>query len=103
MKRSKPSAAALVALVVLLLATSVGPALAAGTVPTTGRFISMVYTASSGGQPQGAFIGGQYVRLATADCPAPARMLVDGQFTYACPPPVKLPPLPRPPLLPLLP
>ena len=37
MKRSKTSAAALVALVVLLLATAVGPALAAGSPPRTGR------------------------------------------------------------------
>lgn len=106
MYRSNRSVVALVALVVLLLAMSVGPALAAGStpttgnVPTTGRFTSMVYTASSGGLPQGAFIDGQYVRLATPDCPVPARMLVDGVFTFKCPPPKKLPPLPRPRLLP---
>jgi len=98
MKRSIRSTLALAALVVLLLATAVSPALAACKVPTTGRPISLVYTASSGGQPQGAFIGGQYVRLATADCPAPARMLVDGVYTYVCPAVKKLPPLPRPPL-----
>lgn len=98
MKRSKTSAAALVALVVLLLATSVTPTLAADRVPTTSRPISLIYTASSGSQPQGAFIDGQYVRLATPDCPVPARMLVDGVFIFKCPPPIKLPPLPRPPL-----
>ena len=95
MKRTKSSAVALVALVVLLLAVSVAPALAAGNVPTTSRPMSMVYTASSGGLPQGAFIDGQYVRLATPDCPVPARMLVDGVFIFKCPPSIKLPPLPR--------
>ena len=102
MQHPKHSAVVLVALVVLLFATSVGPALAAGNVPTTGKVpttsrpMSMVYTASSGSLPQGAFIDGQYVRLATPDCPVPARMLVDGVFTFKCPPPTKLPPLPRP-------
>ena len=100
MKRSKLSAAALVALVVLLLAVSVAPTLAAGNVPTTSRPLSLVYTASSGSQPQGAFIDGQYVRLATPDCPVPARMLIDGVFVFKCPPVKKLPPLPRPQLLP---
>ncbi len=100
MKCSKPSVVNLVILVVLLLAMSITPALAAGTVPTTGRLMSMVHTASAGSLPQGAFIRGQYVRLATPDCPAPARMLVDGQVTYVCPPPLKLPPLPRPRLRP---
>lgn len=100
MHRSNRSAVALVALVVLLLAVAAVPASAAGNVPTTGRPISLIYTASSGGQPQGAFIDGQYVRLATPDCPVPARMLVDGVFTFKCPPPKKLPPLPRPRLLP---
>ncbi len=100
MHRSNRSAVALVALVVLLLAVAVIPASAAGNVPTTGRPISLIYTASSGSQPQGAFIDGQYVRLATPDCPTPARMLVDGVFTFKCPPPRKLPPLPRPRLLP---
>ena len=98
MKRSNRSTLALVALVVLLLAVAVVPALAAGNVPTTGRPISLIYTASSGSQPQGAFIDGQYVRLATPDCPTPARMLVDGVFIFKCPPVKKLPPLPRPPL-----
>lgn len=100
MKCSKPFVVGLAALVVLLLAMAVVPASAAGNVPTTGRPISLIYTASSGGQPQGAFIGGQYVRLATPDCPAPARMLVDGVYTYVCPAVKKLPPLPRPQLLP---
>ncbi len=90
----------LLALVVLLLATSVAPVLAAG--PTPSHYSpggqTLIFTASSPGQPQGAIIGGQYVRLATEDCPMPARMLVDGQIVYACPRPVKLPPLPRPPL-----
>ncbi len=98
MRHSKRSVVALVALVVLLLAVAVVPASAAGNVPTTGRPISLIYTASSGSQPQGAFINGQYVRLATPDCPTPARMLVDGVFTFKCPPPRKLSPLPRPPL-----
>ncbi len=100
MHRSNRSAVALVALVVLVLAVAVVPASAAGNVPTTSRPMSLVYTASSGSQPQGAFIDGQYVRLATPDCPVPARMLVDGVFTFKCPPPRKLPPLPRPRLLP---
>lgn len=93
----------LVVVTVLALAAVLGaalPALAAGNAPS--YFSSggqmLIYTASSGSQPQGAIIGGQYIRLATEDCPMPARMLVDGQFVYACPRPVKLPPLPRPPL-----
>jgi len=104
MQHSKRPVVGLVVLVVLLLAASAVPALAAGNVPTTGKVpttgrpISLIYTASSGGQPQGAFIGGQYVRLATPDCPTPARMLVDGVFIFKCPPVKKLPPLPRPPL-----
>ena len=100
MKRSKPSVMGLMALVLLLLVVSIVPAAAAGNVPTTSRPLSLVYTASSGGLPQGAFIDGQYVRLATPDCPVPARILVDGVFTFKCPPPRKLPPLPRPRLLP---
>jgi len=100
MKRSKPSLVGLASLVLLLLAASIVPAAAAGAVPTTSRPLSLVYTSSSGSQPQGAFSDGQYVRLATPDCPAPARMLVDGVFTFKCPPPRKLPPLPRPRLLP---
>ena len=100
MKRSKPSVVGLMALVLLLLAVSIVPASAAGNVPTTSRPLSLVYTASSGGLPQGAFIDGQYVRLATPDCPVPARMLVDGVFIFKCPPVKKLPPLPRPRLLP---
>ena len=98
MQHSKRSVVGLVALVVLLLAVAIVPASAAGNVPTTGRPISLIYTASSGSQPQGAFINGQYVRLATPDCPTPARMLVDGVFIFKCPPVKKLPPLPRPPL-----
>ena len=98
MQHPKRSVVGLVALVVLLLAVSVAPTLAAGNVPTTSRPMSMVYTASSGSLPQGAFIDGQYVRLATPDCPTPARMLVDGVFIFKCPPVKKLPPLPRPPL-----
>ena len=98
MQHSKRSVVGLVALVVLLLAVAIVPASAAGNVPTTSRPMSMVYTASSGGLPQGAFIDGQYVRLATPDCPTPARMLVDGVFIFKCPPVKKLPPLPRPPL-----
>ena len=97
MKRSKPSVVGLMALVLLLLAVSIVPASAAGNVPTTGRPISLIYTASSGGLPQGAFIDGQYVRLATPDCPVPARILVDGVFIFKCPPVKKLP---RPRLLP---
>ncbi len=100
MQHPKRSVVGLVALVVLLLAVAIVPASAAGNVPTTSRPISLIYTASSGSQPQGAFIDGQYVRLATPDCPVPARMLVDGVFTFKCPPPRKLPPLPRPQLLP---
>ncbi len=96
MQHSKPSVMGLAALVLLLLVVSIVPASAAGNAPTTGRPISLVYTASSGGQPQGAFIDGQYVRLATPDCPVPARMLVDGVFIFKCPPVKKLPPLPRP-------
>ena len=98
MQHSKRPVVGLVALIVLLLAVSIVPASAAGNVPTTSRPMSMVYTASSGGLPQGAFIDGQYVRLATPDCPTPARMLVDGGYTYVCPAVKKLPPLPRPPL-----
>ena len=98
MQHSKRSVVGLVALVVLLLAVAIVPASAAGNVPTTSRPLSLVYTASSGSQPQGAFIDGQYVRLATPDCPTPARMLVDGVFIFKCPPVKKLPPLPRPPL-----
>lgn len=82
---------ALFAVVVLVLAMSVIPALAAGNRP-----ISLVYTASSGGMPQGAFINGQYVRLSTPDCPNPMRILVDDEYVYVCPPAGKLPPLPRP-------
>lgn len=91
----------LVVVTVLVLAAVLGaalPALAAGNAPSyfSSGGQTLIYTASSGGQPQGAIIGGQYVRLATPDCPAPARMLVDGVFIFKCPPPVKLPPLPRP-------
>ena len=100
MHRSNRSAVALVALVVLLLAVAAVPASAAGNVPTTGRPISLIYPASSGGQPQAAFIDCQYVRLATPACPVHAHLLVDGVFTVKCPPPKKLPPLPRPRLRP---
>ncbi len=93
----------LVVIAVLVLAAALGaalPAVAVGRTPpySTSGNQTLIYTASSGGQPQGAIIDGQYVRLATEDCPIPARMLVDGQVVYACPRPVKLPPLPRPPL-----
>lgn len=109
-----------VVVTVLVLAAVLGaalPALAAGNAPpyfsSSGQ--TLVYTASSGSQPQGAIggpppgeaigspppgaiIGGRYIRLDTEDCPMPARMLVDGQVVYVCPRPVKLPSLPRPPL-----
>jgi len=86
----------LVVVTVLILAAVLGaalPALAAGnpTYYTAGRQ-TLIYTASSGGQPQGAIVAGQHIRLATEDCPLPARMLVDGQVVYVCPQPVKLPP-----------
>ncbi len=92
-----------VVITVLVLAAALGaalPALATGnTLPySSSGGQTLIYTASSGDQPQGAIINGQYIRLATPDCPMPARMLVDGQIVYACPRPVKLPPLPRPPL-----
>lgn len=72
------------------------PALAAGAPPPyfNSGGLTLIYTASSGGQPQGAFIGGRYVRLATPDCPAPAVMRIDGADVYVCPPPIKLPPFP---------
>ncbi len=85
-------------LVVLLTAVLAAPVLAGTPPPSFTSRGSMVYTASSGGQPQGAFLNGQYVRLATEDCPAPARMLPDGTFVYVCPPAVKLPVLPKPPV-----
>jgi hypothetical protein len=79
----------------LVLAAVLGaafPALAAGN-PPSGR-LALIYTASSGLAPQGVILDGQYIRLATPDCPAPARMLVDGQTVYECPRPLKLRPLP---------
>ncbi len=82
-------------LIVLVLAAVLGaalPALAGGGVPP-GR-LSLIYTASSGPTPQGVILDGQYIRLATSDCPAPTRMLVDGQTVYHCPKPLKLRPLP---------
>jgi len=110
-----------VVVTVLVLAAVLGaalPALAAGNAPPyfSSSGPTLVYTASSGSQPQGAIIGGpppgeaigspppgaiiggRYIRLDTEDCPMPARMLVDGQVVYVCPRPVKLPSLPRPPL-----
>lgn len=83
-----------VVLIVLVLAAVLGaalPALAAGSPPSG---LSLIYTASSGPTPQGVILDGQYIRLATPDCPAPARMLVDGQPVYQCPRPLKLRPLP---------
>jgi len=63
----------LVVVTVLILAAVLGaalPALAAGnpTYYTAGRQ-TLIYTASSGGQPQGAIVAGQYIRLATEDWP----------------------------------
>ena len=84
-------------LVVLFTAVLAAPVLATQAPPYASRG-AMIYTASSGGQPQGAFLNGQYVRLATEDCPAPARMLVDGGYVYVCPPTLKLPVLPKPPV-----
>lgn len=80
---------------VLVLAAVLGaalPALAAGG-PPPGQ-LSLIYTASAGPTPQGVIQDGQYIRLATPDCPAPARLLVDGQTVYQCPRPLKLRPLP---------
>lgn len=69
----------LVVSVVLVLAAALGaalPVLAAGTLSAN------------------LIAGGQYVRPAALDCPLPDRMWPDEPYPYACPPPVKLPPLP---------
>lgn len=85
----------LVVIAVLVLAAALGaalPAVAVGRTPpySTSGNQTLIYTASSGGQPQGAIIDGQYVRLVTEDCPMPARMLVDDPYPYTCLPPIKL-------------
>ncbi len=80
---------------VLVLAAVLGAALPAlaGDTPPPGR-LALIYAASSGPTPQGVILDGQYIRLATPDCPAPARMLVDGQTVYQCARLLKLRPLP---------
>lgn len=80
MKRSRLYAMVLVAMVVLLVAVVAVPALAA----------------STGRSAQGVSISDRPVKVALAEnCPMPARMLVDGNYIYVCPPVKKLL-LPRP-------
>ncbi len=89
----------LVIIAVLVLAAAFGAALPAVAVgrtppyPTSGNQ-TLINAASSGGQPQGAIVDGQYVRLATEDCPMPARMLVDDPYPITCLLPIRLPVLP---------
>lgn len=69
----------LVVIVVLVLAAALGaalPVLATGTLSAN------------------TAVGSQPIRPAALDCPLPDRMWPDEPNPYACPPPVKLPPLP---------
>lgn len=69
----------LVVIVVLVLAAALGAALPA---------------LAAGPWPASLTAGSQSVRPAALNCPLPDRMWPDDPYPYACPPPVKLPPLP---------